>query len=316
MLLSDFLKNADDTDDGTVSSIRALADAAVEIADIIRRQGISLGAEIGADNSDGDAQKALDVRAEEIIIKNLRKSGASRLLSEEQEEPIDLNSKDAGKDGVIVAIDPLDGSSNISVNITTGTIFSILPEGNVMQAGKHQRAAGFFTYGAQTTLVLGLRQGGVRCFALNPQNNEFTAIGDDMVIPKTTNEFAINAAYSAHWHPPVRKWMDEVLEGDKGEYAKSYRMRWVGSLVADALRIFMRGGVFLYPADARKGMENGRLRLIYEANPIVFLAQRAGGMATDGKGDILEIEPQSLHQRTSLIFGATEEVSRLIKLHE
>ena len=313
MLLSDFLKNADDTDDGTISSIRALADAAVEIADIIRRQGISLGAEIGADNSDGDAQKALDVRAEEIIIKNLRKSGASRLLSEEQEEPIDLNSKDAGKDGVIVAIDPLDGSSNISVNITTGTIFSILPEGNVMQAGKHQRAAGFFTYGAQTTLVLGLRQGGVRCFALNPQNNEFTAIGDDMVIPKTTNEFAINAAYAAYWHHPVRWWIYNVL---RGKYAKSYRMRWVGSLVADALRIFMRGGVFLYPADARKGMENGRLRLIYEANPIAFLAQRAGGMATDGKGDILDIEPQSLHQRTSLIFGATEEVNRLIKLHE
>lgn len=317
MLLAAFLDDAataGEADADCISSIAGLARAAVRITGLIQRNGIGadLGAEIGGTNSDGDSQKALDVQAEEIIAEELAGSGAMRLLSEEQDEPVPLNPGGS----VTVAVDPLDGSSNISVNVTIGTIFSILPDGDVLQAGRHQRAAGFFTYGPQTTLILAFAGGEARCFVLDPVTGVFTAMAGSVAIPETTKEFAINAAYANHWFAPVKAWMDGVLAGKSGPYQQSYRMRWVGSLVADAWRIFQRGGVFLYPGDDRDGNAQGRLRLVYEANPIAFLAERAGGMATDGTGSILEIQPESLHQRVPLIFGSAEEVRRLIALHQ
>lgn len=293
--------------------VTGLAEAARSITTLIQRNGISadLGEEIGGTNSDGDSQKALDVQAEEVIATHLKGTGAACLLSEEQDDPIPLNPNG----NVIVAVDPLDGSSNISVNVTIGTIFSILPAGNVLQKGRHQLAAGFFTYGPQTTLILAFADGDAACFVLDPENGAFVAMGGAVAIPAETGEFAINAAYANYWFPPVQAWMENALAGKAGPYGKSYRMRWVGSLVADAWRIFQRGGVFLYPGDARSGNEQGRLRLVYEANPIAFLAERAGGMATDGVGSILEIEPETLHQRVPLIFGSSEEVQRLADLH-
>ena len=299
--------------DDTVSALSALAVAAIEIAGLVQRNGISadLGEEIGGTNSDGDSQKALDVRAEELITHHLSTSGAAFLLSEEQDDPVPL----AGDGSVIVAVDPLDGSSNISVNVTIGTIFSILPAGPMLQPGRNQLAAGFFTYGPQTTLILAFAEGGCQCFVLDPDQGEFLTMGGPVSIPEQTSEFAINAAYSNHWFPPVRAWMDGVLEGKSGPYKQSYRMRWVGSLVADAWRIFQRGGVFLYPGDDRLGNRQGRLRLVYEASPMAFLAERAGAIATDGSGSILEIEPDSLHQRVPLIFGSAIELRRLMELH-
>ena len=322
MHLEEYLEKAvaaGHTDHDCVSVIRGLSCAAVEITTLISRNGVAsdLGDEVGGTNSDGDSQKALDVRAEEVILESLASSGAAMLLSEEQEDPVRVN--DGGS--LIVAVDPLDGSSNISVNVTIGTIFSILPDGAVLQNGRAQRAAGFFTYGPQTTLVLAFADGGgVACFVVDPASADndgggFVAIETDVAIPVETDEFSINAAYANHWFPPVQDWMAEILQGKSGPRGKDYRMRWVGSLVADAWRIFRRGGVFLYPGDARPGQEEGRLRLVYEANPIAFLAEKAGGKAILGKTAVLDLEPQSLHQRVPFIFGSAEEVVRLEEMH-
>ena len=306
--------SAGHTDDDCASIIKALAAAAGDITTLISSNGISvdLGDEVGGTNSDGDSQKALDVQAEEVILSHLAGSGAGILLSEEQEDPVVI--ENGGR--LIVAVDPLDGSSNISVNVTIGTIFSILPEGSPLQTGRAQRAAGFFTYGPQTTLALAFADGGgVACFVRDPRTGGFLAMDTDVKIPAQTNEFAINSAYAHHWFTPLKNWMEEILAGKSGPRGKDYRMRWVGSLVADAWRIFQRGGVFLYPGDSRKGQENGRLRLVYEANPIAMLAERAGGIASSGTGPILDIEPESLHQRVPLMFGAAEEVSILEDKH-
>ena len=320
MRLSGFLADAaakGKASDDTASAIAGLAAAASSIADLILRNGIGsdLGAETGGTNTGGDNQKALDVRAEEIIAGSLGKTGAAMLLSEEQDDPVALNPEGS----VYVAVDPLDGSSNIGVNVTTGTIFSILPAGEALQAGRNQLAAGFFTYGPQTTLILAFGEGGCHRFAADPDasvgSGEFIAMEGAVSIPEETGEYAINSAYASHWFAPVKEWMDAVLAGADGPHGKSYRMRWVGSLVADAWRIFGRGGVFLYPGDDREGNAHGRLRLVYEANPIAFLAERAGGMATDGAGPILDIVPESLHQRVPLVFGSKAEVLRLQELH-
>ena len=304
MDLKQFLNDAPKEVGGVVE---ALAEAAKDISALIGRNGLEndLGSEIGKANQDGDTQKALDIKAEEIITQKLQGTEAEMLLSEETEKPLPINQQGS----LIVAIDPLDGSSNISVNVTIGTIFSILPRGDILQKGRNQLAAGFFTYGAQTTLILATAKSKARCFILDTKTGDFVST-NEAHIPDETNEYAINAAYAKHWHPPINQWMDEVLDG-----SKSYRMRWVGSLVADAWRIFQRGGIFLYPGDSRKGYEQGRLRLIYEANPIAFLTEKAGGMASNGSEAILDITPQDLHQRTPLIFGSSSEVKRLIALH-
>ena len=305
--LNDYLEAEHDSSIGGV--IMALAKAGQEIAYLVARDGINrdLGANIDGINSDGDEQKALDVLAEEIIVKALNTSDAVMVLSEEQSQPIKLQDKE---DGVIVAMDPLDGSSNIAVNVTIGTIFSLLPaSAGILQKGRQQLAAGFITYGAQTTMILAFANSDdVVSFVLDPDQNEFIQLRNGITIPQTTKEYAVNSAYAHHWFEAMKTWMEGTLAG-------RYRMRWVGSLVADAWRIFCRGGVFLYPADQRPGYENGRLRLVYEANPMAFLAEKAGGMATDGKSPILDIVPEDLHQRVPLFFGAKTEIERLQKKH-
>lgn len=332
MSLHEFLSAAEaagHADADQASVILALAEAAKAIDHLTRRNGIiaDLGSVTGGANADGDSQKSLDVKAEELIVEHLQGTGAAALLSEEQEDMLLLNhdngsGPDSVSGGVIVAVDPLDGSSNISVNVTIGTIFSILPShgdaaAHSLQSGRHQLAAGFFTYGPQTTLVMVFAGGGdVASFTLCPDSGEFIRIGGGLVIPKDTREYAVNSAYANHWYAPMRGWMDEVLKGKEGPRGKNYRMRWVGSLVADAWRIFQRGGVFLYPADQRPKNETGRLRLVYEANPMALLAEKAGGKATDGLNNILDLQPDNLHQRVPLFFGAAEEIERLQHHHE
>lgn len=290
--------------------VLALADAAKQIARLAAQNGIggaSLGQLVGASNADGDAQKQLDLQADDLIAAALSKAGAGSYFSEERAEAVPLTQ--TGRIGV--ACDPLDGSSNIDTNLTIGTIFALFDMQDCQSAlppkGRKQLAAGLFVYGPQTALLLSFGDE-VAAFALS-ESGVFARLEWDVAIARTSPEFAINASNAAFWPRPIQRY---IHERSFGAAAAGSGMRWLGSLVADAFRIFRRGGVFLYPQDSRKGYETGRLRLIYEANPIAFLVQAAGGRSTDGYQDILDIPPTSLHQRTALIFGSTEVVEDIV----
>ena len=286
------------------SVIMALAGAASAIAAEIRMPATSLDEAAGAVNADGDTQKKLDVIADDIVLDVLAGTGVASYLSEEREEAIPVN--DGGT--MIVACDPLDGSSNIGVNVSVGTIFSLLPaSGGELQPGRSQLAAGFFVYGPQTTLLLTVGSG-TASFRMEDDGG-FRLLEERVGIPQAAREFAINASNSRHWPAPITRYVDGCLAGADGPRGKDFNMRWVASLVAEAWRITSRGGIFLYPSDARKGYESGRLRLVYEAAPVAMLVEQAGGVATDGAGAILDIVPQTLHQRVPLVFGAGEEVA-------
>ena len=306
--LDSYLSNHAAADTG--AAIRALAAAAVRISAEIRAPRQTLDAAAGEVNADGDVQKALDVLADEIILEAVRGAGAAAYMSEERDEAIPL----APGGRVVVASDPLDGSSNIGVNVSIGTIFSILPAGRGgLLSGREQLAAGFFVYGPQTTLLLTLGRG-VASFLMR-EDGGFTLIEDGVAIPEQTAEFAINSGNQRHWHPPVQRYVADCVAGADGPRGRNFGLRWVGSLVADAWRIFSRGGVFLYLADSRDGYGEGRLRLVYEAAPMAFLADQAGGLASDGVRDILDIVPATVHQRVPLVFGSADEVAEVIAQH-
>ena len=296
------------------SVLYALAEASLPVAHLIRRGRLAgaLDAAVGPAH-DGIAQKALDVFADAYFINGLKGSGARGVVSEERDEPVEID--DDGT--LLVAIDPLDGSSNIDANVTIGSVFSVLdaPEGEFqtgrfLQRGVRQRAAGLIVYGPHLAFVF-TTGNGVRIATFDPDTNEYRVSGDGARIPAESNEFAINAANSRHWSGPVQAYIEDLLEGDDGPRGRNFNMRWVGSMVADVYRILIRGGVYLYPEDSRPGYERGRLRLLYEANPVAFLIEQAGGAAIDGFQRILEIEPRSIHGRTPLIFGSTAKVERI-----
>jgi fructose-1,6-bisphosphatase I len=291
-----------------------LAGAALPVANVIRWGGLSdvFGAPVGPGH-DGVAQKALDVFADEAFVNGLRGCGVRGIVSEERDEVVPLD--DEGT--LLFAIDPLDGSSNIVANVSIGTLFAVLDApanaagpAAFLQRGACQRAAGFVLYGPHTDFVFTIGSG-VHMATLDPDSNAFRMTGFDLRIPSGTAEFAINASNSRHWPAPVRAYIDDCLEGDEGPRRRNFNMRWVGSVVADVYRILLRGGVYLYPQDAREGYEHGRLRLLYEANPIAMLIEQAGGAAIDGFDRILDIAPQSLHMRTPLIFGSKDKVERI-----
>ena len=291
--------------------VKSLADAAIKISNTIRslKPYESISKSDTKLNADGDIQKPLDIISDEIILNFLKKSPAAGYASEEQEGYIDLKNNN----NFIVFADPLDGSSNIDVNVSIGTIFSIMSKNKLplekafIQNGNHQKSSGFFVYGPQTTLFITVGVG-TSLFALNEIQGKFILIKDNITIPETTTEFAINAAYKRFWDSTTLKYITECQNGESGSRNKNFGMRWVGSLVADASRIFNRGGIFLYPSDMRHKYKNGRLRLTYEANPIAFLVEQANGAATDGHKNILDLEVNELHQRSPLIFGSKEEV--------
>ena len=291
-------------------AVAGLAVSAAVISRLIRLPDAdaNLGAIKGSANADGDDQKALDVMADEIITAALTTAGVATYLSEEQAEPIPLH-----EDGlVIVASDPLDGSSNIDTNVSVGTIFSVLDAaGGVLQKGRDQLAAGFFVYGPQTTLLLTVGDG-VFAFAMDDaglfHQMQWSDGQTQVMIALDTNEFGINASNQRHWLPPVASYVADCLAGTDGPRGRNFNMRWVGSLVADAWRIFRRGGIFLYPADTRDGYGDGRLRLVYEAAPVAMLVEQAGGRAVSDQVDILDIVPESLHQRVAFVFGSISEV--------
>jgi len=300
--------------------VNAIAATAATVSKLIARG--SLGGAMGAivgDNVDGDAQKALDVRADEMFAAAL-KDGPVRLYgSEEQEQPLLLNPEGT----LAVAIDPLDGSSNIDTNVSIGTIFGILPtagvpaeprEAALLQPGDKQVGAGFVIYGPQTALVVTVREG-TQVFTYDRATDTFLRTGADVQIAIGKREYAINASNYNHWDEPLRAYIDDCLVGLDSPDRRQFNMRWIASLVAEAFRIFARGGIFLYPRDKRPGYQHGRLRLVYEANPIALLAEQAGGAAVDAERRILEIVPKKFHERVPLIFGARDKVERVVRYH-
>jgi len=297
-------------------TIEAIADACIEISALVARG--PLAGELGAakgDNEDGDTQKALDLIANDLIIEALHSAPVSCLVSEELKEPCPIN-KGAR---LFVATDPLDGSSNIDTNVSVGTIFSILPSGidedgkniddlcRLLQPGIAQLAAGYVIYGPLTAMVMTLGDGTL-IFTLDPRSKKFRLTSKSIEVPPATNEFAINSSNSRQWDGHIKAYVDDCMEGEEGPHGKNYNMRWIASLVAECHRILSRGGIFLYPADIRKGYATGRLRLVYECNPIAFLIEQAGGAATTGIQRILEIQPQNIHERVPMIFGSKHEV--------
>ncbi len=294
--------------------LTAMAEAGAAISHIILRGPLmgAMGTEIGQANADGDKQRRLDVLSDGAVVSALRRTSTAYYASEEEEAILTLK---AGGEWA-VAVDPLDGSSNIDANISVGTIFSVFPTSpagateSFFRPGSEQAAAGYIVYGPHTAMLFTLGDG-VAHFVLDPETGEFRLIAENLKIATETREYAINASNYRHWTPPIRTFMDDCIAGSSGPHGKDFNMRWVASLVAETHRIFVRGGVFLYPGDQRPGYEHGRLRLLYEANPIAMLVEQAGGAATDGYDRVLAKTATALHQRTPLIFGSAEKVARI-----
>jgi fructose-1,6-bisphosphatase I len=274
----------------------------------------------GSENVQGEAQKKLDVIANEVLVEANEWGGhLAAIVSEEMERPHRIPS-DYPRGQFLLLMDPLDGSSNIDVNVSIGTIFSVLrcPEGAepeeeaFLQPGSKQVAAGFAVYGPQTQLVLTLGNG-VAGFTLDRELGSFVMTAPSITLPVDTAEFAINMSNMRNWEQPVKRYIDECLAGKTGVRGKDFNMRWVASMVADVFRILSRGGIFLYPQDAKH--VSGRLRLMYEANPMAFIVEQAGGAATDGRQRILDIQPKALHQRVGVVLGAKNEVERVTGYH-
>ncbi len=297
--------------------VGAIAAVAARLSTLISQGALHgrLDAEVGR-NADADAQKALDVIADAALAEALAACPVRWLASEERERVVAL----APEGELAVALDPLDGSSNIDANVSIGTIFALYPaaaEGpaSFLRPGREQIAAGYFVYGPQTLLLLTLGQG-VALFVLDRTQVRFLRADRTLTIPQTASEFAINASNYRHWSKPIRAYIDDCLSGEEGPRGKDFNMRWVASLVAETHRIMMRGGIFLYPADARAGYQDGRLRLLYECAPIAFLVEQAGGAATDGCDRILDQTPASLHARSPFVFGSADKVARVAAYHD
>ncbi|HSU75645.1 MAG TPA: class 1 fructose-bisphosphatase [Burkholderiales bacterium] len=285
-----------------------------------------LGGGTATSNVHGEVQKKLDVLSNEILLEaNVWGGNLAAFASEESEKPIPIT-EPYKRGEYLLLIDPLDGSSNIDVNISVGTIFSVLrcpkmedgkfcepEEPAFLQPGNRQVAAGFAVYGPTTVFVLTVGEG-VHGFTLDRETYTFVLTHPEIRIPADTQEFAINASNARRWEPPVRRYIEECLAGAEGPRGKDFNMRWVASMVADVFRVLSRGGIFMYPRDAKQ--REGRLRLMYEANPMAFIVEQAGGAATDGRSRILDIQPKGLHQKVAVILGSRNEVERVSSYHE
>ena len=276
-----------------------------------------------SENIQGEIQKKLDIISNEILLEANEWGGHLAAMASEEMETIHPIPNRYPMGEYMLLFDPLDGSSNIDVNVSIGTIFSVLkaPEGmrapteqDFLQPGARQVAAGYAVYGPQTVLVL-TTGNGVQCFTLDREMGSWVLTQKDMRIPAETKEYAINASNARHWHAPVARYVAELQAGADGPRGKDFNMRWVASMVADVHRILSRGGIFMYPADTREPDKPGKLRLMYEANPMAFLVEQAGGAATDGVQRILDIQPEKLHQRVPVFLGSKAEVERVTALH-
>ena len=308
------------------SILNDIALASKIISRDVRKAGLAdhiLGAQ-GNINVQGEAQQKLDVVADETFINAFSASGViCGIASEENDDYVAFDSEAAKHGKYVVLFDPLDGSSNIDVNVSIGTIFSILKKPNpnapltnadFLQAGRTQVAAGYVVYGPQTTLAISLGEG-VDVFTLDAISGEFLLIKQGVQISESTREFAINMSNMRHWAAPVKRYVDECLAGSSGVRQKDFTMRWIASMVADVHRVLSRGGVFMYPWDQRDPKKPGKLRLMYEANPMGYLVEQAGGAVINGVDTILDLQPQALHERVSVMLGSKEEVHLLRQYH-
>src|SRR5690554_1384149 len=288
----------------------------------------ALGGVLGSldsENVQGEVQKKLDVLSNEILLDANEWGGHLAAMASEEMETIHLIPNRYPKGEYLLLFDPLDGSSNIDVNVSIGTIFSVLQapanaagreiqEDDFLQPGSRQVAAGYAVYGPQTMLVLTIGNGVVG-FTLDRETGAWRLTHDDIRIPEQTKEFSINMSNMRHWEMPVRRYIHECLAGKEGPLEKDYNMRWIASMVADVHRILSRGGIFMYPRDSRPSGKAGKLRLMYEANPMGYIVEQAGGLAVDGEQRILDIQPDALHQRVGVVLGSREEVERVQRYH-
>lgn len=278
----------------------------------------------GAENVQGETQKKLDVISNDVLMQGTERGGNLAAMASEEMEDIYKIPGDYPKGKYLLLFDPLDGSSNIDVNISVGTIFSILrcPEGvtnptkeHFMQAGTKQVCAGYALYGPSTLLVL-TTGNGVNCFTLDRNIGEFVLTQPNMRVVEDTREFAINSSNSRFWEAPVKRYIDECLAGKEGPRKENFNMRWVASMVAEIHRILIRGGIFMYPRDNKDPSKAGRLRLMYEANPMSFIIEQAGGLSSTGRERIMDVKPDELHQRIGVILGSKNEVERVVSYHK
>ena len=318
--LSQFLDQQTQTPADLRDLVKRVAAACCVIGRTVNASAINdLQGALEQENVQGEVQKKLDVIANDTMLEEDRWGGhVAALVSEEMDEVHQLTGP---RGPYLLIFDPIDGSSNVDVNGVVGTIFSILktdvPTGDVaaatvLQPGTQQVAAGYAIYGPQTTLVMTLGDG-VYVFSLDPASDTWLMTRERIAIPAATQEFAINMSNMRHWQAPVRRYVEECLAGKTGPRGVDFNMRWLASMVGDVHRIMTRGGIFMYPVDSRKGI--GKLRLMYEANPIAMLVEQAGGAATDGEHRILDIAPNALHQRVGVVLGSREEVERVAQYH-
>jgi len=276
----------------------------------------------GSENVQGEVQKKLDILSNEILLDANEWGGNLAAMASEEMETFFPIPENYPRGEYLLVFDPLDGSSNIDVNVSIGTIFSVLrcPDGqqateeSFLQPGTKQVAAGYAVYGPQTVLVL-TTGNGVNCFTLDREVGSWVLTQSNMRIPEDTQEYAINASNARHWYEPVKRYIDELNAGKEGPRGENFNMRWIASMVADVHRILNRGGVFMYPADKRTPDRPGKLRLMYEANPMAFLVEQAGGAATNGTQRIMEVQPTGLHQRVPVFLGSKNEVERVTRYH-
>lgn len=307
------------------SLIERVAGACSEIAAAVRYGAITgtMGS-LDRENVQGEVQKQLDVIANDIMLQATATGGELQALASEEMDTIHAVPDHAARGDYLLVFDPIDGSSNIDVNGVVGTIFSVLKapdlggievgEADFFQPGAAQVAAGYAIYGPQTLLVLTLGAG-VQIFAFEGARRQWVLIEPRVSIPTTTREYAINTAHHRFWHPPVARYVSELVAGESGPRQANFNMRWMASMVGDVHRILTRGGVFLYPADTRQNMAAGKLRLLYEANPMALIIEQAGGLATTGTQRILDVPPQALHQRVPVILGSAHEVTFISHYH-
>jgi len=277
----------------------------------------------GSENVQGEVQKKLDIISNEVLIEANEWGGHLAAMASEEMDSIHVVPNRYPQGEYMLLFDPLDGSSNIDVNVSIGTIFSVLrkighargvTEEDFLQPGKQQAAAGYCVYGPQSVLVLTVGNG-VAMFTLDRETGSWVLTQQNVQIPEDTKEFAINMSNQRHWAAPVTRYIGECLAGSSGPRGKDFNMRWVASMVVDVHRILMRGGIFLYPWDQREPDKPGKLRLMYEANPMAFVVEQAGGLATDGGERILDVVPAKLHQRVSVMLGSKNEVERITAYH-
>ncbi|HGG05110.1 MAG TPA: class 1 fructose-bisphosphatase [Aliiroseovarius sp.] len=293
-------------------SIQRLASAATKLARRIARGGLDENlAGTEGENAGGDQQKALDVIADQSFMNALKGSAVRYYASEEQDQVVELNPGGS----LALAIDPLDGSSNIDTNVSIGTIFGIYPTAekpneSFLRPGRDLLASGYVIFGPQCCLVITFGDGVLK-YVLDPETGIFRASGNLGPIPEDSTEYAINASNYRHWPAPVRAYIDDRVAGTEGPVGRDFNMRWIASLVAETHRILTRGGIFLYPGDSRKGYERGRLRMVYECAPIGYLIEQAGGRAADASDPILDQVPDGLHARTPFVFGSANKVARM-----